>query len=281
MTDDGPTITSTRNRRIVEAHKLAQRKHRQAQGAFLVEGLQLLHMALDAGIRPIEVFYCPELLVGDVGPVLLERFRRAGAELAPVASPVLRALSDRDTPQGLVARFPLVEMSIEDLDLSRSDLVLVLDRLRDPGNIGTLIRTADAVGAAAVVLIEPCADPFDPKAVRSSMGSLFNLPLARTADVDGLFRKLRHVGLPTVGADLDGDIAWEADVWRHGLALVLGTEGEGLSPDVRAGLTQRVGLPMVGRAESLNVAVAGGILMYLWLQHHLGDDANPSRSSAQ
>jgi RNA methyltransferase, TrmH family len=271
--NNGPTITSTRNRRIVEARKLAQRKHRQAQGAFLVEGLQLLHMALDAGARPCEVFYCRELFVGDVAPALLERFGQMGAELVPVAAPVLRALSDRDTPQGLVARFPLVETPIEALALSRRDLVLVLDRLRDPGNIGTLIRTADAVGAAAVVLIEPCADPFDPKTVRSSMGSLFNLPLVRTADVDGLFRKLNQVGLPAVGADLDGLVAWEADVWRQGLALVLGTEGEGLSPDVRAGLTQRVGLPMVGRAESLNVAVAGGILMYLWLQHHPGDRA--------
>jgi RNA methyltransferase, TrmH family len=267
----GPTITSTRNRRIVEARKLAQRKHRQAQGAFLVEGLQLLHMALDADVRPSEVFYCPELLVGDVGPVLLERFRQAETELVPVAAPVLRALSDRDTPQGLVVRFPLIETEVASLDLSQSDLILVLDRLRDPGNIGTLIRTADAVGAAAVVLIEPCADPFDPKAVRSSMGSLFNLPLARIANVDGLFRRLDQVGLIAVGADLGGDVAWEADVWRHGLALVLGTEGEGLSPDVRAELTQRVGLPMVGRAESLNVAVAGGILMYLWRQHHPRD----------
>ena len=142
MTDDGPTITSTRNRRIVEARKLAQRKHRQAQGAFLVEGLQLLHMALDAGVWPSEVFYCPELLVGDVAPALLERFGQMGAELVPVAAPVLRALSDRDTPQGLVARFPLIETEVASLDLSRSDLVLVLDRLRDPGNTGTLIRTA-------------------------------------------------------------------------------------------------------------------------------------------
>jgi TrmH family RNA methyltransferase len=145
---------------------------------------------------------------------------------------------------------------------------LVLDRLRDPGNIGTLIRTADAVGASTVVVIEPAADPFDPRAVRSSMGSLFNLPLVRTDDIAGLFDGLRRHGLRPVGADLSGRTAWQPGVWHGGVALVLGTEGQGLADDVRAELHDLVNLPMRGGAESLNVSIAGGVLMYLWLQAH-------------
>ena len=177
MSKETTTITSMRNNRIVEARKLDQRKHRQRQSRFLVEGLQILHMALDAAqgaaqkakARPIEVFYCQDLFAGTEAPALLERFRQTDAELVPVSEHVMESLSERDAPQGIVATFALFETPPEELAPSSDGLVVVLDRLQDPGNMGTLIRTADAVGAAAVILIEPCVDPFDPKTVRGSM----------------------------------------------------------------------------------------------------------------
>ena len=172
-----PAITSTGNKRVVEARKLSQRKYRQAGARFLVEGLQLLHMALDAGATPHEVFFCPEQFAGPEAEALIARFRQAGGELLPVAPNVMAALSERDEPQGIVATFHIPEASLADLKLTGRELVLVLDRLQDPGNLGTLIRTADAVGAAAIILIEPCVDPFDPKTLRGSMGSLFNVPV--------------------------------------------------------------------------------------------------------
>jgi TrmH family RNA methyltransferase len=261
-----PTITSTRNRRIVDARKLDQRKHRQRQGRFLVEGLQLLHMALDAGARPVEVFYCEDLFAGTEAAALLSRFRDTVADLVPVSEHVMHALSQRDAPQGLVATFALSETSLQDLYPTGRELVVVLDRLQDPGNAGTLIRTADAVGAGAVILIEPCVDVLDPKTVRGSMGSLFNLPLVRTDDVTQLFGWLRDSGLRPVGADAQLGSAWGEGLWQGGVALVLGNEARGLSDDVRAHLQDWARLPIVGRAESLNVAVAGGVLMYAWLQ---------------
>ena len=172
-----PTITSTGNKRVVEARKLSQRKYRQAGARFLVEGLQLLHMALDAGATPHEVFFCPAQFAGPEAEALIARFRLAGGELLPVAPNVMAALSERDEPQGIVATFHIPAASLADLKLTGRELVLVLDRLQDPGNLGTLIRTADAVGAAAIILIEPCVDPFDPKTLRGSMGSLFNVPV--------------------------------------------------------------------------------------------------------
>lgn len=260
------TITSTANRRIVEARKLGERKHRERQGRFLVEGLQLLHMALDAGARPVEVFCCESLFAGTEAAALLSRFRATDAPLVPVSENVMRALSERDAPQGIVAAFALFETPLSGLRLTGRELVVVLDRLQDPGNVGTLIRTADAVGAAAIILIEPCADPFDPKTVRGSMGSLFNVPLARTSDVPGLFGWLRSRGLRPVGADVQQGDAWDEGLWRGGVALVLGNEARGLSEDVRAHVNDWARLPIVGKAESLNVAVAGGVLMYLWLR---------------
>jgi TrmH family RNA methyltransferase len=264
------TITSTRNPRIVAARKLSERKQREQQNRFLVEGLQLLHMALDAGARPVEVFYCERLFVGHEAATLLERFRQSGAYLLPVSERVMETLSQRDAPQGIVATFALFEMALEALHLSGRELAVVLDRLQDPGNLGTLIRTADAVGAAAVILIEPCVDPFDPKTVRGSMGSLFNVPLVRTGDVPGLFARLRRQRLRVVGADAHLGEAWGHGLWDGGVALILGNEARGLSEDVRAHVEAWARLPIAGKAESLNVAVAGGVLMYAWLQTNLG-----------
>ena len=264
-------ITSTHNPRIVEARKLDQRKQRREQGRFLVEGLQLLHMALDAGARPVEVFYCEEQFDGPEAPALLERFRAVGAHLLAVSPHVMQALSERDAPQGLVATFALFETPLDEIRLAGNELVVVLDRLQDPGNMGTLIRTADAVGAAAVILIEPCVDPFDIKTVRGSMGSLFNVPLVHTTDVPGLFDRLRRSGLRRVGADARLGEAYGQGLLQGGVALVLGNEARGLSEDVRRHVDAWARLPIAGKAESLNVAVAGGVLMYEWLRANWGE----------
>ena len=181
-----PTITSRQNPRIVAARRLSERKQRQQQGRFLVEGVKLLTMALRAGAQPREAFVCHEQL-GPSAASMLDSLLAAGAELLSVSPSVMQALAEREAAEGLVVTFDLFAASLAALRLRGDDLVLVLDRLQDPGNLGTLLRTADAVGAAGVVLLEPCVDPFDPKVVRGSMGSLFNLPLVRSGDVDGLF----------------------------------------------------------------------------------------------
>jgi RNA methyltransferase, TrmH family len=262
-------ITSRRNERVVELRKLDQRKHRMHQGRFRVEGLQLLHMALDSRARPLEVFYCESQLVGREAPQLLRRFRQAGAQMVEVSPDVLQSISEREVCQGIIATFPLAQQDCGSLSLIADDLVVVLDRLQDPGNVGTLIRTADAVGAAAVVLIEPCADPYDPKTVRGSMGSLFNVPLVQVADLPGLFACLRGKGLRVTGADAQLGAAWGEGILAGGTALVLGNEARGISDDVRDYVRDWARLPIVGKAESLNVAVAGGVLMYEWLRTNL------------
>jgi TrmH family RNA methyltransferase len=262
-------VTSVKNQRVVEARKLKQRKHRQRQGRFLVEDVPVLSMALEAGARPIEVFYCERQLSEAGVTTLLDSFKQSGAELVAVAPRVIETLSEREPPQGIVATFPLFETPLQDVCLGAQELVVILDRLQDPGNLGTLIRTADAVGAAAVILIEPCVDPFDPKTVRGTMGSLFNIALVRTSEVADLFDWLRKSGFRLVGTDAQRGQAWGEGLWAGSVALVLGHETRGLSEDVRARVDAWACLPIVGEAESLNVAVAGGVLMYAWLRVNL------------
>ncbi|MFA6112141.1 MAG: RNA methyltransferase [Candidatus Latescibacterota bacterium] len=266
MVSPEPTavITSPRNPRLAAVRRLAQRKYRYQTRRFTVEGLQLLHLGLAAGVVPESVLYCESLFTGEGAPSLLERCRQTAAELIPVSAQVMAALSSRDAPQGLVAIFPLVDAAVESLELIGSELVLVLDRLQNPGNLGTLVRTADAVGAAAVVLLEPGADPYDPAAVRSSMGSLFSLPLARSGDPAAVLSLLRHRGLRVVAADPYQGQIWHRASWDGGVALVLGNEARGLSPELRPQVDEWVRLPMRGQTESLNVAVVGGVLAYAW-----------------
>lgn len=259
-------ITSPRNRRVAALRRLDDKKHRQRSGQFLVEGLQALRMALDAGLQPHQAFYCTEMFAGPEAPALLRRMERAGAEAVPVTPEVMRTLVDRDLAQGLVATFPLFAATLATLQPSGQELYVVLDRVRNGGNIGMLVRAADAAGAGAVILLEPCADALGPEAVRGSMGSVFNLPLVHTSDAKGLFAWLHGHGLRSVAADPHRGAAWGEGVLTGGVALVLGNEGRGLSDDVRAEVQAWARLPMRGRADSLNVGMAGGILMYTWLR---------------
>ena len=226
-------------------------------------------------IIPLEVLYSEALFTGETAPRLLAHLTQAGAKPLPVGPNVLDSLSERDVSQGLLATFALqeVEWSLEELaslikpQSPDPNLLLILDQLQDPGNLGTLLRTADAVGVKAVILLEPCVDPFDPKTVRGTMGSIFSVPFARTANFAALVSWLTNLGYRLVGADgRRGEPPWENDPLRGSVALALGNEARGLSPVCHHHLTDYVSLPLRGQAESLNVAVAGGALMYEWLR---------------
>ncbi len=275
-------ITSTANPRVVEARKLHQRKQRLQQDRFMIEGLQLLRMAIEqqrlpmwsGKIRPCELFYCRERLRGTMADRLIEGYAAAGATAIAVSETVVDSLSSRDASQGAAATLSLgsAEWSLDEIEevakpLGERRLLLVLDRPQNPGNVGTLIRTADAVGASAVVLLEPCVDPFDPGVVRSSMGSALAIPVVRLRESTLLGRRLAGRGFRLVGADGAADqTAWDSDALDGSVALVLGNEANGLGHALCNELQDRVSLPLLGRAESLNVSVAGGILMYEWLR---------------
>ncbi len=273
-------ITSINNQRVVAARKLQTRKHRQRQRRFLVEGFEILHLALDAGIQPIEVFYCEEQCGEEAVQQLLNRLRRACATLVPVSTQVLHTLSaaagnvyaaPHKAPPNviqthIVATFARFEVSFKDIALADDELVLVLDGTQTPSNLGMILRTADAVGAAAVFLIPPCVDIFHPKSVRGSHGSLFSVPLVQTANIPELFRWLREKGFRTMGADPHRGKFWNQESWKGRVAIVLGHDVRGISDAVRAQIERWAQLPMTGKVESLNVAVAGSVLIYEWFR---------------
>lgn len=274
-------ITSTGNPRIVEARKLTQKKHRLRQNRFAAAGLQILGMAVEGiasgqmsgRICPIDVFFCEDLFTTDSAPGILEGLVAAGANGIHVSQRVLETLSDRELSQGLVATFTIDSLlhSLDELHAPLDDeqlqLFVVLDRPQYPGNAGTLIRTADAAGADGIILIEPAVDAFAPKSVRAAMGSIFAIPIVRTDNIAALKDWGNQAAIRWIGADAsDGDVAWESDAMTGSVGLVLGNEGEGLQKELRQLVEHTVRLPQRGSAESLNVSIAGGILIYEWMR---------------
>jgi len=273
-------ITSTSNPRIVDARKLTQKKHRLQQNRFAAAGLQILEMAVEgmastrmaSRIRPLDVFFCEELFVSDMARRILTELTAAGASEVAVSQRVLETLSDRELSQGLVGTFEIKSL-LHSLDELNSDdgkqprLLVVLDRPQYPGNAGTLIRTADAVGADAIILIEPAVDTFAPKSIRAAMGSIFAIPIVRLSDIATLESWGRNAGIRWVGADASaGHTVWDCDAMAGSIGLLLGNEGEGLQPQLQQLAASTIRLPQRGGAESLNVSIAGGILMYEWMR---------------
>jgi TrmH family RNA methyltransferase len=266
FTNSTSAIASRRNRRILEARKLQQRKHRRRQGRFLVEGFDLLHMALDAGVQPIEIFFCEGQYAEASIQTLLDRFRKARADLVAVIPHVMETMSDHDNPQSIIATFTSFETSLQAIDLTGNELLVVVERPQSPANLGMLFRTADAVGAAAIIVIEPGVDPLHPKAVRVSLGTVFNVPFVQTSDVAGLFTWLYQEDFKPVGTDPRVGEAWNQDIWKGRVALILGSDVQGMADDVRSWVIDWARLPMMGKVESLSSAVAGSVLMYDWFR---------------
>ncbi|MDI6710629.1 MAG: RNA methyltransferase [Thermoanaerobacterales bacterium] len=260
-----PAITSRQNERIKWLRRFQQRRHRDAEGRFLVEGPHLVEEALDAGWAVDLVVHSPETAGRERAAAVLERARRHGVELLAVAGHVLPLLAATVTPQGLVAlvRKPPAR-SLPDVlpEHLQRPLVAVLDGLQDPGNLGTVIRTADAAGVDAVLLTGGTVDLYAPKTVRAAAGSLFHVRVGEPAGPGECAAFLKTRGLSILAADpRDGTPVFDCDLTGP-VALVIGNEGAGVGPVLRKAADGLVRVPMLGRAESLNAAVAASLIIY-------------------
>ncbi len=253
-------ISSSRNPRIQEVRQLLNRpRARKEARAFVVEGVRLAEEALQAK-WPAKLI----LSTGDLserGQRVVESFRQQGSPVEEVAPGILKSLSDTEAPQGLLA---VIEMRAAKLPPA-PDFVLIADGVRDPGNLGTILRTAAAAGVQAVLLPPGSVDAYAPKVVRSAMGAHFRLP------VSGLTWPEIHAYLYPPGldarltlylADSNGGLPYTQVDFRQPLALIVGGEAEGAGSQARQMASGRVHVPMPGQAESLNVAVAAAILMF-------------------
>jgi TrmH family RNA methyltransferase len=253
-------ITSLSNERIKFARSLSLKKNRSAQRQFVVEGTRLIEEAERAGAIPALVFFQPTRAESDPrARDLLARLAARTREIYPVSEAVLHALAQTETSQSLVAVYPFPDLPLPD----SPQFALVLDAVRDPGNVGTILRTAWAAAVDALLLAPGTADPFNPKVVRAAMGAHFAQPMA-VQSWDAIGETLRrNVSSPRVYlADARGDHDYRAVDWSPPRALIVGGEAEGASADAQRLATARVSISMPGRAESLNVAVAAGILLF-------------------
>ena len=248
-------ITSLKNPRVLCWKSLKDAKGRKAHEAFLVEGKRMTEEALRSGF-PVEAL----LLRPDTEPEGEALLRSAGLPENPpvyvLPDHVFAAVCDTKTPQGLAA-----VLGIRPRPLS-GDRLLALDGLQDPGNVGTILRTADAAGFDGVLLSPDCADVFSPKVLRATMGSIFRVGLAFPESLPDRLGQLKREGYAILSSQLDGDPFYARTGIGNKLVLVIGNEGNGVSAPVRALATCRLRLPMRGGAESLNAAVAAGIMMY-------------------
>jgi TrmH family RNA methyltransferase len=258
-----PMITSIANPAVRAAARLATRKGRRDDQAFLVEGPQAVREGLT---QVTEVFATPQAL--DDHAALLREAADAGVRLRTVTPEVLRALADTVTPQGLVGIAPIRQVALDDV-LADARFLVVLDGVGDPGNAGTIIRTADAAGADAVVFLQGSVDPYNPKAVRASTGSLFHVPIVTGVPVDQLPR-LAAAGLQLLAADVRGAVPLDTVDLTRPTALVFGGEAAGLSSAAASGCSVAVHIPIVrahrpgwsGHAESLNLAAAVAVMAF-------------------
>lgn len=256
-------ITSAANPLVKRIRKLRDRKHRRAEGAFFVEGVQPVWRAHSAGADIETLVVAPELIAGSPAEALVGEFERGGGEVARLSAEAFAAISDRDGPAGVAAIVRQTASTIADLAVTSTSVFVGLYEIANPGNLGTIIRTADSFGVAGVLLIGETADPFAPAAVKASMGSLFALPVVPVATLDDAIGWAHAAGVSVVTTSARGSTVLGAAPLRVPALFVFGSEGDGLPADVIERGDIDVRIPMVGTASSLNLAVAAGIVLYL------------------
>ncbi len=248
-------ITSLANEKVKYVRSLKRRRVRYREGRFFVEGVRLVKDAWEAGITPAFVFYGPDLMDRPEVRTLLSAMQAAGVPCLAVSDRVLRAVSDTVTPQGIVAVLPMPEMRPP----ARSDLVLILDGVRDPGNLGAILRVAAGAGVGQVWMAPGTADPFSPKVVRAGMGAHFRLSLAW-----GTWEHIRRAveGYRVWLADASGERLYDEVDWSLPSALIMGGEAAGAGEEAKRLAVGRVRIPLADGVESLNVAVATGVILF-------------------
>jgi TrmH family RNA methyltransferase len=254
-------ITSVTNPRVKLLVKLRNRRARDESGVFLVEGFRELTRALDRELSLREIYFCPELFLGNNEEALIERAVAAGAEPVELGSEAFHKVSYRDRPEGLIGLADQFPATLGRLSLASNPLILVVESIEKPGNLGTMLRTADAAGVDAVIVCEPTTDPFNPNVVRASLGCLFLVPLAIATTPETIFW-LTERGIRTFAATPAASLPhWQAD-FRGPAAIAIGSEQYGLTETWLREASERIRIPMGGAIDSLNAAMAAGVVLF-------------------
>ena len=254
-------ITSLQNPGIKNVVKLRRRADRDEQGLLIVEGYRELKRALENNRRPVSLFYCMDFFLGKNEPELISRCRDAGVEILSCSRAVFAKMAYRERPEGLLALIPQVKNDLSGLKLPAAPLLIVAEAIEKPGNLGTILRSADAAGADAVIVCDRCTDVNNPNVVRASVGALFTVPLAETSSAEAI-QWLHGKKIQILAASPHGKLAYTQADLRRGTAIVVGAEQYGLSAQWMKAADLQVRIPMHGQIDSLNVAAATTILLF-------------------
>jgi TrmH family RNA methyltransferase len=254
-------VTAFSNTTVKRLRSLRDKKARRAEGLFLAEGLRIIAEAKDSGELPQIIAFSGEGRKHPLAAEIIAATEAAGGEAIETSAEILSKMSGKDNPQMLLGAYRQPELSLEQIDRSQSPLWMVAQALRDPGNIGTILRTGDAAGAGGLILIDDCADPFSVEAVRASMGALFTQQIA-AARWPEFLAWLRSGEGQLVGTSLKATHDYLEAEYRQPCFLLIGNEQQGLPADYEAQCDLLVKIPMAGRADSLNAAVAAAVMAF-------------------
>lgn len=253
-------ITAFSNPLVKQLRSLREKKHRRQEGLFFAEGLRILTEAREAGHLPEVVMFA----AGTTHPLLeqlIEEVEAAGGDVVETDRDILHKMSGKANPQAVVAAFREFDLSLARIDRSAAPLWITAQALRDPGNLGTILRTGDAVGAGGLILIDECVDPFSVEAVRASMGALFTQRIA-AASWDEFVPWLRSEAAMLIGTSLNTDLDYQQPHYTPPAFILVGNEAQGLPQTHEAECDVLVKIPMRGKADSLNAAVATAVMAY-------------------
>lgn len=260
------TITSYSNPKVKQARALRQRKQRDATALFLVEGLFHIGEALAAHAAIDSIFYAPDLIDSDFARQLIDRALSEGIACYETTVEVFESLAEKENPQGVIAVVRQWRATLADLTPQNFPWGVAIVSPQDPGNVGTILRTIDAVGASGLILLDSSVDPYHPTAVRASLGSIFWYPVVSTSFNEWAQWTKQH-GYHIYGTSSKGSVDYkEITAYEQPLFVLLGSEREGLSSEQAAVCDQLIRLPMRGHASSLNLAVAAGVVLYAVLE---------------
>ncbi|HHV96503.1 MAG TPA: 23S rRNA (guanosine(2251)-2'-O)-methyltransferase RlmB [Clostridiaceae bacterium] len=260
-------ITSENNPLIKEVKSLKLKKYREQKELFFIEGVRFVEEAL-LSEEEIKALIISKSMANDQNVIELVRKaeqRNSSIKLCSVPDNMFKNLSDTQTPQGVIAVVKMKAYNLNDAvgrNNGKNNLFIILDAVQDPGNMGTIIRTADAAGFNAVIAGKGCVDIYNPKVLRSTMGSIFHIPVIETDDLSHAINYLKSKGIKIYASHLNGMKNYYELNLSHDIAFIVGNEANGISDQIAALADCLIKIPMYGRAESLNAAIAAGILMY-------------------
>lgn len=261
MSNDDMLISSMQNPRVKQVVKLRKQSERTRTGVTIIEGYREILRALENNWPAESLFYCRALFLGENEDQLIQDCRARGSKIFETSEGVFRKMSYRDRPDGLLALAPVVEKKLSDLKLSDNPLILVAEHLEKPGNLGTLLRSADAAGVEAVIVCDKCTDINNPNVVRASIGTLFYIPIAEASTEETLAFLREHKIQILAATPHAKEEYFEVDMTTP-TAIVVGAEQFGLSDRFMAESDLNVRIPMLGKNDSLNVSTAATILLY-------------------